>query len=748
VRHQAALAVVFSARRLRHYFQSFTVVVTTDLPIQKVLQKPDVAGRMVHWVVELSEFDVHFEPRGPIKGQVYANFVVKLSLGSAQLEEEVNFRWVLSVDGSSNQQGSGAGVILERPNGLLIEQALRFSFKASNNQAEYETLKAGMLLAKEIGAQSLLVKSDSQLVMGQVTGEYQAKDPQMAAYLGYIQVLRRAFMVFELVHVLREQNARADLLAKLTSSGKGGRQRTVIHETLKTPLTFVADSKVGVHQISTDRERARSHRSLTQETLRTPNVSAYLVLVGEGDPMQVCAVEEGDTWMTPYKRYLADRILPVELEEGKKIKRNSAKYTLLDGELFRHGFTHLILVCVSGEYCKRIMAELHEGICGSHVGGRSLASKVVRAGYYWPTMREDCIRHAQRCKQCQQHADWHKAPPEESRSIYSPWPFNMWGINILGPFPLAIRRMKYMVVAIDYFTKWIEAEPVAQIIAHKVQHFVWRNIVCRFGVPRRLVSNNGPQFASQQLGKLCTKVRIKQVFTSVEHPQIDGQVEFANRILLRGLKRRLEKAKGTWAEEDPRIVWAYHTTPQSTTGETPFSLAYESDAMIPVEIQESSPRFQSFVAEESNEERRVNLDLLDEVREEARIKAEAVKRRMEHKHSSKLKPRHFQVADLVMRKAHPYQLENKMSPKWTDPFRVTEVLGNGAYRLETLEGGPIPQTWNATNLKFYFRENVVALVFRHLEREGQPSPRRLLLECGCQARTTRFSKKRTRCLDV
>jgi len=164
------------------------------------------------------------------------------------------------------------------------------------------------------------------------------------------------------------------------------------------------------------------------------------------------------------------------------------------------------------------------------------------------------------------------------------------------------------------------------------------------------------------LRNLCAEVGIKQVFASVEHPQTNGQVESANRVLLRGLKRRLEKAKGAWAEEVPRIVWAYHTTPQSSTMETPFSLVYGSDAMIPVEIHESSPRFQNFVAEESNEERRVNLDLLDEAREEARIKAEAVKRRVERQYNSKVKPRQFQIGDLVMRKAHPYELENKLSP--------------------------------------------------------------------------------------
>ncbi|XP_068486581.1 uncharacterized protein [Phaseolus vulgaris] len=155
----------------------------TDLPIRKVLQKPDMAGRMI-----------------------YADFVVEL-FSTVAHQEETNFWWVLSVDGSSNQQGSGADVILEGPNGLLIEQALRFSFKASNNQAEYEALVAGMLLAKEMGARSLLVKSDSLLIIGQVIGEYQAKDPQMAAYLEYVRLLREAFDVFELVHALREQNA-------------------------------------------------------------------------------------------------------------------------------------------------------------------------------------------------------------------------------------------------------------------------------------------------------------------------------------------------------------------------------------------------------------------------------------------------------------------------------------------------------------------------------------------------------------
>ncbi|RDX75708.1 Retrovirus-related Pol polyprotein from transposon 17.6, partial [Mucuna pruriens] len=175
---RGALALVVAFRRLRPYFQSFSIIVCTDLPIQQVLRKPDLAGRMVAWSVQLSEFDISFERRGQIRVQALADFITELTTEHEQLEGD----WYLSVDGSSNQTGSGAKVILKGPNGILIEQSLHFDFKASNNQAEYEALLAGMKLALEIKAKKLTVKSDSKLVTGQVNGEYQAKDPKLAKY--------------------------------------------------------------------------------------------------------------------------------------------------------------------------------------------------------------------------------------------------------------------------------------------------------------------------------------------------------------------------------------------------------------------------------------------------------------------------------------------------------------------------------------------------------------------------------------
>lgn len=187
-----ALAVVTTARKLRPYFQSHKIVVKSDYPIKQVLGKPDLAGRMVAWSIELSEYDVQFVPRGSIKSQVLADFVVELS---SPAQEKAPFVWLLSVDGSSNLRGSGAGVVLEGPDNILIEQSLRFEFKASNNQAEYEALIAGMTLAQEMGAENLRAKSDSQLITSQISGEYQTKDAQLSRYLAKVQHLAKRFIL-------------------------------------------------------------------------------------------------------------------------------------------------------------------------------------------------------------------------------------------------------------------------------------------------------------------------------------------------------------------------------------------------------------------------------------------------------------------------------------------------------------------------------------------------------------------------
>ncbi|RDX66810.1 Pro-Pol polyprotein, partial [Mucuna pruriens] len=591
---KVALALVTTSRRLRPYFQNFEIVVKTDLPIRQVLGKPDLVGRMVAWSIQLSEFDITFESRGQVRAQTLADFLVEMT---PVVNEEDEGEWFLSVDGSSNHAGSGAGVILEGPTGALIEQSLHFEFRASNNQAEYEALLAGIKLAKEMGAKRLTVKSDSKLITGQVNGDYQAKDPQLARYCERAASAASSFDKFTLLHVPREQNERADLLAKLASTQKRGQQKTVIHEKLKLP------------------------------TIERP---------------EVLNVNNRKTWMIPIFNYLQGGG-PNDPEGMLKIAKEASKYTILGQQLYRRGFSFPLLRCLDEEDSLYVLKEVHEGICGTHIGGRALVSKIARVGYYWPTLKRDCMEYVRKCDKCQRFAEGHKASPENLHQVMSPWPFFKWGVDILGPFPPAPGQVKFLIVAVDYFTKWIEPKPVVTITAERVKGFYWKRIVCRFGIPAKIVSDNGTQFTSKATAEFCQGLKIKQVFTLVEHPQSNGQAEVANKVILRGLRKRLEEAKGRWAEELHQVLWSYHTTRHSSTNETPFRLTFGTEAMIPVEIGEPSPRTALFEPGRNEEELRANLDLIQEIREIAHIKEYAVKARAARRYNQRVIPRKFKA---------------------------------------------------------------------------------------------------------
>jgi len=147
-------------------------------------------------------------------------------------------------------------------------------------------------------------------------------------------------------------------------------------------------------------------------------------------------------------------------------------------------------------------------------------------------------------------------------------------------------------VSVDYFTKWIEAEALTKITAQQVQTFVWKNIICRFGFPYTIITDNGRQLTDKNLMKFYADLGVKSVTTSIEHPQTNGQAESTNIVILGQLKRRLGSAKGLWAEKLSEILWAYKCTPQTTTGETPFNLTYGTDAIIPVKVNEPTLRRQ------------------------------------------------------------------------------------------------------------------------------------------------------------
>ena len=195
--------------------------------------------------------------------------------------------------------------------------------------------------------------------------------------------------------------------------------------------------------------------------------------------------------MDPLVRYLTDGDLPEDRVEARKLRNRAARFLLHEGKLYKRGFSQPLLRCLHPTEARGALREVHEGICGNHLGSRALSHKILRQGYYWPTMEEDAKHTVQRCDRCQCHSNIQRAPAAPLAPLSAPWPFAQWDMDIMGPFPPVAGGYKFLLVVVDYFTKWIEAEPLAKIIEAKVKDFIWKSIIYRFGLSRVIVTDNG-----------------------------------------------------------------------------------------------------------------------------------------------------------------------------------------------------------------------------------------------------------------
>ena len=177
-----------------------------------------------------------------------------------------------------------------------------------------------------------------------------------------------------------------------------------------------------------------------------------------------------------------------------------------------------------------------------------------------------------------------------------------------------------MLVTTDYFTKWVEVEPMSHIRDVNVKKFLWQNIITRFGIPQVFVADNDKQFDSKLIRGFCLELGIKNYFSTPSYPQSNGQAEASNKVMLDGMKKRLERAKSLWVEELPNVLWAYRTTPRRSTGETPFALAYGMEAVIPLEVGLPTIRTEAFDSGTNESSITKQLDWLDCRRDRAAIR--------------------------------------------------------------------------------------------------------------------------------
>ena len=189
----------------------------------------------------------------------------------------------------------------------------------------------------------------------------------------------------------------------------------------------------------------------------------------------------------------------------------------------------------------------------------------------------------------------------------------------MGPFPKAIGNKRYLFVYIDYFTKWVETKPLANIRDVDIKRFIWKNIVTRFGVPYMLISDNGLQFDSKAFRKYCSDLGIKNKYSTLAYPQGNGKAKAVNKVIVNGLKKILDNAKGRWVEKLPHVLWTYRTTPRKSTEETPFSMTYGAEAVIPLENGFPTMKTSTFTSDGNDELLKKNLDLVEERRENAMV---------------------------------------------------------------------------------------------------------------------------------
>ncbi|GJS23014.1 reverse transcriptase domain-containing protein [Tanacetum coccineum] len=404
-----------------------------------------------------------------------------------------------------------------------LREKREFQFETTNNEAEYEALIAGLRIAEKMGVRNLKVNVDSKLVANQVNRTCIAKEADMIKYLEKVRTLTSTFRAFSIKQVPRSKNKKADTLSKMASTSFAHLSKQVLVEELK------------------------------EKSVNKKEVMAVLE-------------EEGDTWMTPIHEYLTNETLPTERKKARAIKRKSQRFAIINGILYKKSFLGPWLRCVGSSQANYVLREIHEGSCSMHAGTRSVVAKALRTGYYWPTMHKDARALIKACQECQVHKPVPRNPQEKLNPITSPWPFYKWGIDIAGPFPEGPGKVKFLIVAMDYFTKWIEAKPVATITGNQVKKFVWENIVCRFGLPGEIISDNGKQFRDNPFKDWCEKLCIQQHFASVKHPQTNGLVERANRSLREGIKARLGKENNNWLEEISHVLWAHRTMIKSSNG--------------------------------------------------------------------------------------------------------------------------------------------------------------------------------------
>ncbi|KAM0908399.1 hypothetical protein ACQ4PT_015494 [Festuca glaucescens] len=692
--------VYMPARKLKHYFQEHPIKVVCTAPLAKIIGSKDANGRVAKWALELAAHSILYEPRTAIKSQALVDFFVDWAEVQYLLPVPDSSHWKMHFDGSKMRGGLGAGIVLTSPKGDRLDYVLQIHFAASNNVAEYEALIHGLKLAKEIGVRRILCFGDFDLVVQQASGEWDAKDANMAAYRFHVQQIAGFFKGCEFHHVPRANNEAADSLSKIGSTRQAIPPGIALEHLHKPSIIPSPDSDSifvpadpgalqldpGAFQSDPGASQPNLGASQLDPEAPQPDLGAPQPDPGASKPevtvASVSEIRSVPSWAQEFLSYLADGELPEDRVLARQIERRAKAYTIINHQLYKRSVSGIFQQCVEPAEGIELLREIHQGQCGHHASSRAIVGKAFRHGFYRPTALKDAENMVRACNGCQRFSKQRHAPASALKTIPITWPFAVWGLDMVGPFRTTRSGMTHLLVTVDMFTKWIEAKPIKKLGGSTTVTFL-NDIILRYGYPHSIITDNGTNFTQGAFSRFCGEKGIQLDLASVAHPQSNGQVEKANGLILADIRPRLieplERATGCWIEELPAVLWSLCTTPNRSTGFTPFFLVYGAEAVLPTDIEHDAPKIILYTEAEAKEAREDGVDLLEEARLLAVSRSAIYQQSLCRYHSRKVQPLAFCEGDLVLWLIQRTAGQHKLSSPWEGPFIVSRALGNDSY---------------------------------------------------------------------
>ena len=410
-------------------------------------------------------------------------------------------------------------------------------------------------------------------------------------------------------------------------------------------------------------------------------------------------------WFADYVNYLVAKAVPLEFnyQQKKRFFAHLKHYYWEEPILYRHCADQVIRRCVPEDEMQSILNHFHTLPCGGHFGGQRIAAKVLQSGFYWPTLFKDAHQFVSTCDKCQRMGNISRKNESPMHPILEVELFDLWGIDFMGPFPPSYNNL-YILLAVDYVSKWVEAIPTRTNDAKVVAKFLRSHIFSRFGTPRALIMDNGTHFCNKVIHKVLKKYGVRHRTSFAYHPQSNGQAEVSNREIKSILEKTVNSSRKDWSKKIEDALWAYRTAFKTPLGMSPFRIVYGKACHLPVELEHRAywaTRQLNMDSALAGEKRLLQLSELDEFRNEAYENAHIYKEKTKAWHDKHITRKEFTAGQQVLLFNSRLKLfPGKLKSRWSGPFTITKVFSHGGAKVTHPEKGTFTVT--TQRLKPYF----------------------------------------------